>query len=132
MGISEMWQTVESIQSWQGIVLVIALSAFLLIGYFLRNVKFDINKYQDHKRDILLEKARALCPHAYVHIEAGRILLEPAIESPAGTARWVCYRCHMIVSEELTKRGYERFRRNPDELIQRENELEDLLKKVYS
>ena len=77
------------------------LTAMLTVGTGAIAVKFDINRWMEHRRKVREKQLQALCPHCELLVlENGKASAKSLFVSPPGTVAWTCQKCRAQTHSE--------------------------------
>ena len=80
---------------WQAIVLILTIVAGFVVVRI--SLKFDLNKYLEHRQKLNHQKIRNACPHMELApSDDGKIAVRSFFVSPPGTMQWQCQKCGLI------------------------------------
>ena len=109
---------------------IFAAVVLAVLGIVAVKINFDVNKWQEHRQEIRLNKAKALCPHAYFNQNENGISVESSYVSPRGTTVYVCSKCqHQEYNEQIILQEMQYWSNHPKNLIKREKKFGNALRK---
>jgi len=109
------------------ILILIIVGAFAIRFSF----KFDMNQFLESRRKIKMEQLKNICPHGHMDMEGNKISFQSSFESPAGTTRYICNQCGLIVnSDHQINRMNENILKNPESFIERKKKFVKKAKKL--
>ena len=93
-------------------------------------ITFNLNKWQESRKEIQKIKLQNICPHVSVKKRGDQIIIEDLVVSPSGTLTWHCQQCGRIFHTRMSKDEVEYWGNNPVELMKRKKSLNKLAKKM--
>jgi len=115
---------------WQILILIIA--GAIAIRFSLR---FDLNRFLEHRRKIRLDQLKNICPHCKIELvdKEGKTKIKctPYFHKPSGTFNYICSRCGCVVaSEEDAGRISRSYAKDPRKWLEHENKFIKQMKKL--
>ena len=96
------------------LALVGALVIIAGIVAFKLNVKLDVNKWRQQRREEARERLLSLCPHTELVETDEGVRFISLFHSPYGTTSWICSKCNMVTDDEgLVHRIHKMWARDP-------------------
>ena len=121
-----------TLEWWHLLVLTIAAAVSVIAIRLVFNVHFDVNKWQETRREHQKIKLRNLCTHVSIEKQGDRYLVNSLFVSPVGTMQYVCDRCGLITSPYNAKRLQDRWAGTMDlkQYILEEQKFSEMAKKM--
>ena len=108
------------------IIILIVISAIAIRISF----KFDLNKYLEKRRKINLDQLKNICPHGRITKINDKFAFESFFVSPVGMMDYICSQCNAVVGEEHLDRINERYLKNPNLVLKKQEEFIKKAKKL--
>ncbi len=96
-------------------------------------IRFDVNKWQESKRQQRITRLRALCPHVVTEFsdELGAYIITSCISSPPGTIALICSLCgFQTLDEHMVSQRFEYWRTHPAQLAEQYRKINKLERKL--
>ena len=108
------------------ITIAVSVIAFKIV------VSFDINKWQENRVKNIERKLQLNCTHSLLNVrEDGLIEAQSLFDSPSGTQKWICSKCHVSTDDDkLPLLTINYFVRNIREYGKANQRFNKLLKKL--
>ena len=111
---------------WAGWLLAAGIGVFAI----RTTIRFDVNEWQKERRKRQKEQLRSLCPHADITYHEGEPAVRSTFISPPGTVAYKCQDCGYTTHDRAwLEQHAANWAKNPNELIEREKQIERLTKK---
>ena len=114
-------------------ILVAFLGIIVAIFAIKFTIRFDVNKWQESRRQQQLTKLRVLCPHVVTgwSAELNEYTITSCLTSPPGTIAFICSRCNFqTLDEDEVLQQFEYWRAHPEELAERYRKIDKSERKL--
>lgn len=114
-------------------IVVIVVAAIATVAVKIA-IKFDVNKWRESRRKILIEKLKATCPHTSIEIDddGRRIEVISHFISPSMSTDWICTKCNAITRDpNLPKELQNHYKDNLKQWAERMKKFLKIYKRLY-
>ena len=109
------------------IYIVVAIVAIVAVRIA---ITFDINKWQESRRERQKVKFQNICPHVNLKKRGDQFIIENLMVSPSGTEYWYCQKCKRVSYTGMSEDDINHWKNNPVGLVEQLRLLNKQAKKM--